>query len=302
MVNSYPKISIVTPSYNQGAYLEKTILSVLNQEYPNIEYIVIDGGSTDNSLDTIKKYEKHLKYWVSEPDRGQSNAINKGFSHATGDLLTWLSSDDYYMPGALWTFATMAMAHPETSAFVGAGRIIDETGNIIYYKEPPQHITIETLYRWLNGGDFMQPSSIFRRTAWERVGPLDETVHIALDVDLWLRMAKAGCRFVSSDSLLSTALSHKNAKTTAFKYLSVIDCAIVVMRHGGEKAARSYLEDVAARLTYSEQNLNKILNNPVIRLVRPAIKLFVKPALRWREVTPPWSNQNKTEQTSEDPQ
>jgi len=295
MVNSYPKISIVTPSYNQGAYLEKTILSVLNQEYPNIEYIVIDGGSTDNSLDTIKKYEKHLKYWVSEPDRGQSNAINKGFSHATGDLLTWLSSDDYYMPGALWTFATMAMAHPETSAFVGAGRIIDETGNIIYYKEPPQHITIETLYRWLNGGDFMQPSSIFRRTAWERVGPLDETVHIALDVDLWLRMAKAGCRFVSSDSLLSTALSHKNAKTTAFKYLSVIDCAIVVMRHGGEKAARSYLEDVAARLTYSEQNLNKILNNPVIRLVRPAIKLFVKPALRWRDATPPWSNQNKTD-------
>jgi len=180
-----------------------------------------------------------LKYWVSEQDRGQSNAINKGFSHATGDLLTWLSSDDYYMPGALWAFATMAMANPEASAFVGAGRIIDETGNIIYYKEPPQHITIETLYRWLNGGDFMQPSSIFRRTAWELVGPLDENVHIALDVDLWLRMAKAGCRFVSSDSLLSTSLSHKNAKTTAFKYLGIIDCSIVVMRHGGETAARS---------------------------------------------------------------
>src|SRR5437016_7897009 len=126
MVNSYPKISVVTPSYNQGSYLEKTILSVLNQEYPNIEYIVIDGGSTDNSLDIIKKYEKHLKYWVSEPDRGQSNAINKGFSHATGDLLTWLSSDDYYMPGALWALATMAMAHREASVFVGAGRIIDE--------------------------------------------------------------------------------------------------------------------------------------------------------------------------------
>ena len=295
MVNSYPKISIVTPSYNQGSYLEKTILSVLDQEYPNIEYIVIDGGSTDNSLDIIKKYEKDLKYWVSEQDRGQSNAINKGFSHATGDLLTWLSSDDYYMPGALWAFATMAMANPEASAFVGAGRIIDETGNIIYYKEPPQHITIETLYRWLNGGDFMQPSSIFRRTAWERVGPLDENVHIALDVDLWLRMAKAGCRFVSSDSLLSTALSHKNAKTTAFRCLAIIDCAIVVMRHGGETAARSYLEEVAARLAYSEQNLNKILNNPVIRLLAPAIKLFVKPAVRRREVTPPWPNQNKAD-------
>src|SRR3989442_10732785 len=295
MVNSYPTISIVTPSYNQGAYLEKTILSVLNQEYPNTEYIVIDGGSTDNSREITKKYEKYLKYWVSEPDRGQSNAINKGFSHATGDLLTWLCSDDYYMPGALRPLATMAMANPEASAFVGAGRIIDATGNIIYYKEPPRHITIETLYRWLNGGDFMQPSCVFRRTAWELVGPLDENVHIALDVDLWLRMAKAGCRFVSTDSMLSTSLSHKNAKTTAFKYLSIIDCAIVVMKHGGETAARSYLEEVAARLTYSEQNLKKIINNPVVRLVAPAIKLFVKPAVRWREVNPPWSNQNKTD-------
>jgi glycosyltransferase involved in cell wall biosynthesis len=291
MVNSYPTISIVTPSYNQGSYLEKTILSVLNQEYPNIEYIVIDGGSKDNSLDIIKKYEKHLKYWVSEPDRGQSHAINKGFSHATGDLLTWLNSDDCYMRGALWTLATMAITNPEASAFVGAGRVIDETGNILCYKEPPQPITMETLYRWSNGGFFMQPSSIFRRTAWELVGPLDENVHIAFDVDLWLRMAKAGCRFVSSDSLLSTALRHKNAKTTAFYAFSVIDIAIVVMRHGGEHAARSCLEQVAAQLAYAD----KILNDPVIRLVKPAIKLFVKPAVRWRVATPPWSNQKKTD-------
>src|SRR3989449_8900440 len=125
MVNSYPTISIVTPSYNQGAYLEKTILSVLNQEYPNTEYIVIDGGSTDNSLEIIKKNEKYLKYWVSEPDRGQSNAINKGFLHTTGDLLAWLNSDDYYMPGGLWALAPLGMANPKASAFVGAGRIID---------------------------------------------------------------------------------------------------------------------------------------------------------------------------------
>src|SRR5437899_9101981 len=164
MVNSYPKISVVTPSYNQGSYLERTIRSVINTEYPNIEYIVIDGGSTDNSLDIIKKYEKYLKYWVSEQDRGQSNAINKGFSHATGDLWTWLSSDDYYMPGALWTIATMAIANPEASVFVGSGRIIDETGKVIYYKKPPEHITIETLHRSMNGGEFRQQARIDRRT------------------------------------------------------------------------------------------------------------------------------------------
>src|SRR5437899_12310613 len=98
MVNSYPKISIVTPSYNQAEYLEETILSVLNQEYPNIEYIVIDGGSSDGSVEIIRKYEKHLFYWITESDRGQSDALVKGFNRATGEIFSWLCSDDLYKP------------------------------------------------------------------------------------------------------------------------------------------------------------------------------------------------------------
>lgn len=118
-----PKISIVTPSFNQGRYLEKTILSVLEQGYPNLEYIIIDGRSSDNSVEIIKKYEKYLKYWVSEEDHGQSHAINKGFAHATGDLLAWLNSDDYYAPGALKMVAEVYGANQPI------GREKDSSGN-----------------------------------------------------------------------------------------------------------------------------------------------------------------------------
>jgi glycosyltransferase involved in cell wall biosynthesis len=291
MISAYPAISIVTPSYNQGEYLEKTILSVLDQDYPNLEYIIIDGGSTDDSVEIIKKHERFLKYWVSEPDRGQSHALNKGFRHAAGDLLTWLNSDDYYMPGTLHKFAEIAAANPEASVFVGAGRIVLPTGRVRYYKNPPPEISIESLYNWLSGENFMQPSSLFRRDAWEKAGPLDEELHIAFDLDLWLRMAKKGCRFVSTEELLSTALGHDGAKTTAYGHLMTVDVAIVIMRHGGEYAARHHIEDIARKLSVYEPNIQKIINHPLYKLLGPMIKVLFKPAVRWRDTLPRWSNQ-----------
>ena len=128
----WPKISIVTPSFNQVQFIEETIRSVILQNYPNLEYIIIDGGSTDGSVEIIKKYEKYLTYWVSEPDSGQSEAINKGWKIATGDIIAWLNSDDMYMPYALSTIASMYAANPDKIIFQGSCNNIDIEGNHLF--------------------------------------------------------------------------------------------------------------------------------------------------------------------------
>src|SRR5713101_5148149 len=184
----FPRISVVTPSFNQGPYLERTICSVLDQNYPNLEYLIIDGGSTDESVEIIKRYERHLTYWVSEPDSGQSNAINNGLARTTGTILAWLNSDDFYLPGAFQTIAEAAVAHPESGAFVGEGQTVDTSGTVVNSVKPPPAIVLETLFNWMSGGDFVQPSCFFRDSAWRATGPLDESIHIAFDVDFWIRM------------------------------------------------------------------------------------------------------------------
>jgi glycosyltransferase involved in cell wall biosynthesis len=282
-----PKITLITPCYNHGEFLEKTITSVLAQDYPNLEYIIIDGGSTDSSIDIIKRYEKHLAHWVSEKDRGQSHAINKGFRRATGDVLTWLNSDDWLEPGALHCVAKHAMQHPDAGAFVGHGRIVDISGKQIYYREAGE-LTYEKFCQWLDGGDFLQPSCFFRRSAWNLVEPLDENTHIAFDVDLWLRMAKSNISFQRIDALLSTSLAHERAKTTAFRTHMVIDTAVVVIRAGGEQYVRKRLDDIATRFSYYEANYNKIMNHPLVKCILPIVRLCVKPAVRMKDVTPRW--------------
>ena len=144
MEKHHLKISIVTPSYNQGHFIEETIKSVLDQQYSNLEYIIIDGGSTDNSVEVIKKYAKHLTYWVSEPDRGQSHAINKGFHRATGECLTWLNSDDWYVNDALKVFADGLQSNPHFGMVVGAGTIVDANSRVIHQSIPSAPITFES--------------------------------------------------------------------------------------------------------------------------------------------------------------
>ena len=287
MAEGLPRISIVTPSFNQGVFIEQTICSVLDQGYPNLEYIVIDGGSTDESVELIRKYERHLSYWVSEPDRGQSHAINKGLARATGALVAWLNSDDRYLPGALDAAAAAAADHPDAHVFVGTGELVypDGTRNA---RIPPPQITLETTFDWLRGSDFQQPACFFRDVVWREAGPIDEGIHIAFDVDLWFRMLTQGFVFKTLPGVFAEAAIHPNAKTKAYAYLKDTDFAIVAMRYGGERAARLILEDIAIRLSWAEPNMNKLFANPLFRLATRLAGRFVKPAVRRRDTIPRW--------------
>lgn len=184
-----PRISIVTPSYNQAQFLERTIISVLNQGYPNLEYIIIDGGSTDGSLEIIKKYERYLAYWVSEPDKGQSDALNRGFARSTGEILAWLNSDDMYLPEALFKVADMFRKHPSAALVYGDYIKVDADDRCVALRRQPSFDYQICLHSYTIA---MQPASFFDRKAFFEVGGLDPSLHYTMDYDLILRLARYG--------------------------------------------------------------------------------------------------------------
>ena len=182
---SSPKITVVTPSLNQGVFLERTVKSVLSQSYSNFEYFVLDAGSTDETMDVLKRYDRDLSYWTSEPDRGQSDAIYKGWSMATGDILAWLNSDDFYYPGALEEAARQFRDNPQLMMLCGTVALVDEKEKLLRHKEPPR-IDPELLLRWDNLP--AQPGVFIRREVFEKLGGPRLDLHYVMDWELWLRV------------------------------------------------------------------------------------------------------------------
>lgn len=197
-MSDLPLVSIVTPSFNQARYIEATIQSVLAQDYPRIEYLIVDGGSTDGTVEIIKKYalesgsvlpenQRHgIAWWVSEPDKGQTDAINKGFGRVQGQILAWLNSDDTYEPGAVSAAVKYLMDHPNVGMAYGDCNFINEEGRVI-----GKFGSAQTDYRLLRRGyvHIPQQTMFFRAELWKQVGPLDPSFYFAMDYDLWTRLA-----------------------------------------------------------------------------------------------------------------
>jgi glycosyltransferase involved in cell wall biosynthesis len=218
MTQNQPLVSIITPSFNKGPYIEETIESIRNQSYPHIEHIVIDGGSTDNTLAILKKYNGQLS-WISEPDRGQSDAINKGWKIARGDIIAYLNADDTYTPDAVMTAVTYLNEHPEAGLVYGDGILTDEAGRFIRTYRAGEFSLRELIYCRNN---ILQPALFLRRAVYDRIGGIDEDQHLAMDLDYWIRAALL-FKIAYIPQPLATAKIYRDAKSVALMYRYVSD-------------------------------------------------------------------------------
>jgi glycosyltransferase involved in cell wall biosynthesis len=205
---NYLKISIITPSYNQGKYIEACIQSVINQNYPNLEYIIIDGGSNDETIDIIKKYDKYIHYWISEKDSGQSDAINKGLKRATGEIVAWLNSDDLYLPHTLSTVAEVFKKNPNVNLIYG-----DVINFWQQNRKEEYHTNYFEQYDFISRVSIHQPAVFWRRQLHEQIGYLDTSLYYLMDYDLWFRI------FFSAQTLkvnkpLAKFRMHNQSKTS----------------------------------------------------------------------------------------
>jgi len=256
------KISIITPSYNQGAFLEATIQSVLSQNYPGLEYIVIDGGSTDNSVDIIKKYERYLTYWVSEKDNGQTEAINKGLRRATGEIVAWINSDDVYTPKTFDAVVHYFETHADVAMVFGDAHIVDHDGHFLFHKKA---LPFDRLMGICIGCGLLvtQPAVFWRRTVFDAIGYLDESFDYNMDGEFWSRVA-ARYRIEHIPQLFALQRYHDQAKT--------------VVNFGKRQARHKHEMLLEQQRSYACHPLSRLLPYPLFRYVAPLyrVKRFIQ--------------------------
>ena len=219
MTLALPKISVITPSYNQASFLEKTILSVISQNYQNLEYIVIDGASTDSSLKIIKKYQKHFSHWQSQKDNGQSDALNIGFKHATGDILCWLNSDDILLPNSLNLIASLFSNNPKLNWLTSQSIIINQQDQIIqtglHSGKIPSLIRLG-LYHGKCLGFIPQEGTFWTKSLWQKSQAKINPYHYCMDFDLWRQFARFS-PLITLEAPLAAFRHHANQKTSTIK-------------------------------------------------------------------------------------
>jgi len=229
---SWPKITIVTPSFNQGAYLEQTVLSVLNQEYPNLEYIIMDGGSTDDSLKIIRRYEQYLSYWDSNPDGGQSAALAAGFRRATGEILAWINSDDVYLPGVLQRVGQLFRSDEQIDICYGNMNLLDKHGCIVAERRVVDYSTTLLRLGFRYGGlGIYQPASFWRRNLYEKVGGLNPSLFFCMDNDLFIRFVMGGANFKFINAPLYGFRIHPASKTGLHQNIAELEFKALIEKY-----------------------------------------------------------------------
>lgn len=227
--DSFPLVSIITPCYNHAAFLDTTIRSVLYQDYPHIEYILVDGGSTDGCVDIIRHYQDNLTAWVSEGDTGQADAINKGFRMAHGEIIAWLNSDDYYFPYAVSTAVRRFQEDSDLTLFYGDGVLVTQHGNFQQYFCQVEPFNPDRLYAC---SDYiMQPTTFFRRDKLFEAGLLDANLHYVMDWDLWCRLAKRGGRFHYEPHPIAVNRVYPGTKTSTGNWPRLVEIYQLIRRY-----------------------------------------------------------------------
>jgi len=227
---SFPRITIITPSYNQADFLERTILSVLNQGYPNLEYIVVDGGSSDGSVEIIRKYDEYLYYWVSEPDSGQSDAINKGLKLATGEWTGFQNSDDLFLPGSLHAFGEAMVEAPPADLLYGDLLHIDSDESVIdVHPLAPPHLWLQVTH----GLQIHNQATLWRRNLLEKYGYLSEDLRFCFDYEFFTRLISSDAKTRRVDRLIGAFRHHQEAKSSTMLEVAASEDSWVIKEYGG---------------------------------------------------------------------